>query len=163
MPADPQSRSKRSRHWISSVLRHFSARLLGLADRLEGVPANHHEPERRYIKGRTLLSLAVAEYLSRRKREEFISRTLLGEPAWDIMIDLYIQQQRGQFPSVGSASDASGVPDTSARRWLDALEAAHLLEKGPATFDRRAQRVALTEEGHFAVSAWLRYRAAALF
>lgn len=147
---------------VSTFLRDLSARLLRIADKLERGTAKLEPSAPAKADRRLLPSLAIAEYGARRRREEFIPTSLLGEPAWDILLHLFIQHGQGQLASVGSACEASAVYEISARRWLDALERAALIETGPAIRDRDARRVRLTDQGYLAVSNCLLGRAGIL-
>jgi hypothetical protein len=105
-----------------------------------------------------LVALARSEYDSRRKRAEFISGDMLGEPAWDILLDLFIQTSSARKVSIKSACKASASPDTTALRWLAILESRGLVERQASSGDKRVHFVRLSETGNLAVSAWLRYR-----
>lgn len=69
------------------------------------------------------LARAKLHYKSRRKRELiFGSNDLLGEPAWDMIVDLFIASEEGNRVSVTSLCVASAVPTTTALRWISILE-----------------------------------------
>lgn len=132
---------------------------LDRADSMDEVaePLSHALAERDQL---LLLVWAEAEYFGRRKRTAFVAEDLLGEPCWDILLDLYIQEARRRRVTVKSACKASAVPDTTALRWLSILEGRGLINREGALYDKRVQFVELSAEGKLAVSRWLRYRAA---
>lgn len=69
------------------------------------------------------LARAKLHYKSRRKRELiFGSNDLFGEPAWDMIVDLFIASEEGNRVSVTSLCFASAVPSTTALRWISILE-----------------------------------------
>lgn len=105
------------------------------------------------------LASAEAEYNARCKRRSFFSKALLGEPAWDILLDLFIQKTRRKRVSVMSACHASGVPPTTALRWLSMLEREGMIERVPAVHDRRVQYLQLTGGAELALAQWLKHRA----
>ena len=99
-----------------------------------------------------LLSYAEALYSIRRDRaENFGNRQLFGEPAWDILLDLYIAQTRGKMVSVSSACIASGVPSTTALRYLAVLEEEGMIERQHDPADARRSWIKLTLRGAKAV------------
>jgi hypothetical protein len=102
-----------------------------------------------------LLASAEAVYQSRRRRSAYFADALFGEPAWDMLLDLFIQQGRRKRVQVTSACLASGVPATTALRWITVLEQEGLVQRVPGVHDRRTQFVELTSAGHLAVARWL--------
>jgi DNA-binding MarR family transcriptional regulator len=132
-------------------LRGTASRLMALADRVEqGEPPtawrkyNAVDPERNLAKiGR----IAARVYANRRNRTNHLPVDLLGEPGWDILLDLVIQQSRSNTVSVTSAGIASGVPATTALRWIQQLEQEGLIERLPSSIDRRVQYLKLTQCG----------------
>ena len=67
----------------------------------------------------------------------------MEEPSWLILLDLYANPSRDV--SVTSACLASFVAPTTARRHIDTLEAAGLIEREPDRFDRRKVYLRLTQ------------------
>lgn len=88
------------------------------------------------------------EYRRRRLRERFIrAEILLGEPAWDLLLDLAIQRCERHVVSVTSASLASRVPTTTALRWIAILEQEGLVFRTSDIEDKRRSLVAITDAG----------------
>jgi DNA-binding MarR family transcriptional regulator len=94
-----------------------------------------------------LADCAAEIYRLRRRRERQLSRDLLGEPCWDLLLDLFTNTVRGIPVSVTGACIATNVPTTTALRWLAILEERGLLKRYPDPFDRRVVLVRLTEAG----------------
>jgi DNA-binding MarR family transcriptional regulator len=107
----------------------------------------------------SLVALAETEYAALRRREAFLPSALLGEPGWDMLLDLFVRGSRGERVAMTSACKATEVSQTTGLRWLAHLEQAGLIEKATAPHDRRVHYVALTEAGRQAISRWLAYRA----
>ena len=57
----------------------------------------------------------------RRQRADFMSASLLAEPAWDMMLDLYAAHYEGKPVAVSSLCIAANVPSTTALRSIDAM------------------------------------------
>lgn len=119
-------------------------------------PPSEPRPRKRREVGETYLSVARQLYRARRQRTEFWSTELFGEPAWDIMLDLYIHACEGRDISVSSACIASCVPATTASRWMNLLESHGLVERQKARHDFRVQYVQLTIEGTRHMQRFLR-------
>ena len=103
-----------------------------------------------------LLELARHAYWLRRQRAQiFGCADLFGEPAWDILLDLYIAQGDGKAVSVSSACIGSASPPTTGLRWLAALADKGLILREPDAHDHRRIMVRLTAEGSTAVERFL--------
>lgn len=88
---------------------------------------------------------ALQLYRERRRRvEAFGDDTLFGEPAWDILLDLFVAGERGKRVAVTSACIGSGVPSTTALRWLNVLELRGMVEREDDNHDARRSFVRLT-------------------
>ncbi|MGB3711207.1 MAG: MarR family transcriptional regulator [Erythrobacter sp.] len=99
--------------------------------------------------------LALAQYERRRNRNSIFGRPdLFGEPAWDILLDLYVAFVRDKPVSVSSACIGSAAPPTTGLRWLGVLceEGFTLREHDPN--DLRRVLVRLTERGIAAMDAY---------
>ena len=97
----------------------------------------------------------VREILRRRRRRQiYFSDDLFGEPAWDILLDLYAAELAGQKVSVSSACLASGVPSTTGLRWLSKLVDGGWIRREYDTLDGRRCWVFLTQRG---ISAMRKY------
>jgi DNA-binding MarR family transcriptional regulator len=91
-----------------------------------------------------LVSRAQEEFGNRRRRAEIFGRSMFGEPAWDMLLALYILDISGQRQTVGSLLYFSGTPMTTAKRWLDFLAARDFVRREPHPTDKRTAFVSLT-------------------
>src|SRR3546814_19647190 len=64
-----------------------------------------------------LAAIAQSEFHNRRRRDSLIRYDLFAEPAWDMLLDLYIEQHRGQPVAVARLCAAAGASSTTALRW----------------------------------------------
>jgi len=95
-----------------------------------------------------LLGLLAEElYRNRRRRAQHFSQRLFGEPAWDILLDLYAAAARGEMVSVSNACRAADAPASTALRWLQHLEDECLVERTADPTDARRHFVQLTKRG----------------
>lgn len=81
---------------------------------------------------------------SRRLRDQFFERDLLGEPGWDILLDLFAAELEQLRVSVSSLCIAAAVPPTTALRWITGMTEAGLLERQADAADRRRAFIRLT-------------------
>lgn len=105
-----------------------------------------------------LLQYAREQYGLRRKRSDFLPRNIFAEPAWDILLDLFISERTGRVVSVTSACLASGVPMTTALRAISVLEAKRLVERHRDRTDRRRYHLILSERGYQSMCALLEHQ-----
>ncbi|WP_395333415.1 MarR family transcriptional regulator [Novosphingobium sp. BL-8H] len=105
------------------------------------------------------VELARQTYDDRRRRTKiFGSEDLFGEPAWDILLDLFIAAKERRRVSVTSACIGSAVPSTTALRWITILEKQGLLVREADPGDARRVYVKLSARGY---AAMLEYFASA--
>lgn len=87
-------------------------------------------------------------YATRRRRSAiFDNDELFGEPAWDILLDLYIAHVDNKAVSVSSACIGSAAPPTTGLRWLGVLAENDLVRREHDPDDQRRVLVRLTERG----------------
>ena len=87
-------------------------------------------------------------YRDRISRRNFFSyEYIVGEPCWDIILDLCISEIEGRKISVTSACLASGVPITTALRWISLLERDRLIQKESDSKDRRRTFLRISKSG----------------
>lgn len=120
--------------------------LLALAADLEGV-GPRGEDSYLIMDSTTVLAMARAEYRRRRNRGHFFDGdALFGEPAWDMLLDLFIAGLEGKQVPVTSACIGACVPTTTALRWLALLEQRGLLCREPDPTDARRAHISLSDE-----------------
>lgn len=97
--------------------------------------------------GRSLPEMVRRLYEERRERDRCFPPGLFGEPAWDLILALFVARHEGRSMSVRSACEAAGAPKTTGRRLLARLEESGLIAVRRANGARKGLRVELTEEG----------------
>ncbi len=90
----------------------------------------------------------------RQIRARFFDAALFADPAWDILLDLTAARAEHLRVSVTSLCIASGVPPTTALRWIGQMIDAGLLERVEDETDRRRAFIALSDK---AADAMARY------
>jgi DNA-binding transcriptional ArsR family regulator len=90
----------------------------------------------------------------RQLRGRFFDAGLFADPAWDMLLDLAAARAEYKQVSVTSLCIASGVPPTTALRWIGQLTEAGLLDRVEDEADRRRAFLALSDR---AAEAMARY------
>ena len=96
----------------------------------------------------------IAEEIYRfRKRRDLLFEQqafghLFGEPAWDMLLDLYIARVKGVQISVTSLCIAGSVPTTTGLRWIQLLVRSGLARRHADESDARRTFVEITDEGY---------------
>lgn len=93
----------------------------------------------------------------RQMRARFFDAQLFADPAWDILLDLTAAEAEHARVSVTSLCIASGVPATTALRWIGQMVEAGLLRRVADEADRRRAFITLSDE---AIEGMARYFAA---
>lgn len=105
------------------------------------------EPPRQEDNGPARLTVALAWVAARKARNSVLDGALFADPAWDILLDLYICHAQGSRGTISDACLASGVPATTALRWIRILESRDLVLRERDPNDRRRTFLALSDEG----------------
>ena len=99
---------------------------------------------------------AIALYAHRRARSATFERgsDIFQEPAWDILLDLFIAHEHGRATTISNACVAACVPTSTALRWLSLLERRAMVRRWNHERDGRTKLLGLTPK---AVEMMLRY------
>ncbi len=119
------------------------------ADFLQQVPSGSEQ----VTTPQALLASARRELVERRRRRHHFPEGMFGEPAWEILLLLYIQKDERRF-TVGQLAEALDLPQNSTGRWLKYLHSAGLARRRPHHLDQRAVRAEISEEGIKALEAY---------
>jgi DNA-binding MarR family transcriptional regulator len=150
--------------WKPNDIRDLARTLLRLADSFD---QNWAEPSTNSIfrwpnalsrVERNALNLAMTAkviYEQRRQRDNYIPPQFFGEPAWDMLLELFMQFSGGAKVSVTSLCIASDAPVSTALRHVAQLEEAGLVRRTASQFDKRVTFVELTTQGIVAVGCYL--------
>lgn len=105
---------------------------------------------------RATVRRAAVQILTRRRlRQEHFGDDMYGEPAFDLLLDLFIQEIDGQNAYTTSLAVASGAPLTTALRQIAMLVDRGYVQRAPDPVDRRRVMVQLTQKGSTAMWRYL--------
>jgi hypothetical protein len=104
-----------------------------------------------------LSRIAADIYDQRRKRDHFLSSDLFAEPAWDLLLDLFVARVAASRISITSACIAASVPDTTAFRWVGILIERGLIERSEDRLDKRRHWIELSDAGFRKMRTYLEW------
>jgi DNA-binding MarR family transcriptional regulator len=93
---------------------------------------------------------------ARQKRETLFGGSLFGDPAWDMMLELFSAELEGRKLATSELGFESHVPSTTSLRWVEKLEAHGWLRRIPDPLDLRRIFVELSPRGSETMHVWLR-------
>jgi len=97
---------------------------------------------------------------TRAERRAFLPGHLFADPAWDMLLDLYLSDILSRRTSVSSVCIASNVPATTALRWIKTLQDEGLVERAGDPVDQRRYFMALSKKGLIAMDGYFERLAA---
>jgi len=100
----------------------------------------------RYYDRELLVERARQTFADRSHRSQFFNSVMFGEAAWDMLLALYVTERSGARHTVSGLVNLSGVPPTTALRWLDFLHQEKLITRRPNPTDRRVFYIELSDE-----------------
>jgi DNA-binding MarR family transcriptional regulator len=105
------------------------------------------------LSSRALLERAQSMLRVRRAREQLFCRSMFGEPAFDLLLCLYVRSEKET--SLTSLARTAGIPNSSAMRWIRYLADKRLVELTDSRSDRRATCAQLTPDGRAVMDEFL--------
>jgi hypothetical protein len=90
----------------------------------------------------------------RRERERFFDADLFADPAWDMLLDLFLGDLERRSICVSSLCIAAATPPTTALRWIGNMTDAGLFERYPDPSDRRRYFLRLSDKARGAMLAY---------
>ncbi|HEX2763202.1 MAG TPA: helix-turn-helix domain-containing protein [Allosphingosinicella sp.] len=93
----------------------------------------------------SLREVAERLYLERRRRDEHFPPGLFGEPAWDLLLAMFIAHEEGRSLSLAQACSAAKVDPEAGPRLIERMAGEGLVVRTRASDDARRSGIALTE------------------
>jgi DNA-binding MarR family transcriptional regulator len=108
------------------------------------------------MNGERLLVATAWQRANEARRQAFTQgERLFADPAWEILLELYIRWSAGSPTSVSRACAAAKVPHSTSLRWLKILLDEGLIDRIDDPDDRRRSFVELTAEAREKIEAAL--------
>jgi len=102
-----------------------------------------------------LTDYARLTLIGRKQRDRYFDPMLFSNPAWDILLNLYVADAEGMPVSVIDSCAAAPVPQGVALRWLGYLKQEEMVVETPDPARPRQTVIRLTDQTRLAVSAYL--------
>ena len=91
----------------------------------------------------------------RLRRNHHFDAALFADPAWDMMLDLFIAEAEGRETPVMNLCLSSQVPETTTLRWVKTLEHAGIVIRRKDEHDQRRVLIRLSSEAAKSLAAYL--------
>jgi DNA-binding MarR family transcriptional regulator len=91
---------------------------------------------------------------ARADRKRIFSASLFSDPAWDMLLELYVASLAQRRLQISRLMERTGVPGTTTLRWITALEREGLIQRESDRLDARLVLLSLTEEGRKAMDVY---------
>jgi len=143
-----------------ALMHDFSERLSGLAREFDQRATAVAERDHRFDAGppdaeAVQVALARRVLEQRRVRTRFLPAELFHEPAWDMLLALFVAQHERRVMNVKTLVSYAEAPATTSQRWIDHLHKLGLIERITDMVDRRRIEVQLSESGEGAIRGYL--------
>jgi DNA-binding MarR family transcriptional regulator len=143
---------------VVALIKDFTAKLSAVAEEFSGRADQVQHPDTVQASVRddaAKLDLARVLLDQRRLRRDFLPDELFHEPAWDMLLALYLAWHEGRTMNVKTLVGASDVPVTTSQRWIDHLAKLNLVTRVVDPADRRRIEVSLSQDGLQAIEGYL--------
>lgn len=102
-----------------------------------------------------LVQRARAILASRQLRLTHFNPAMFGEPAWEILLILYVAESEGERQTPSKLAAATGTPLSTTIRWIDYLEKKELVARQNHPTDKRVVFISLRERAQSAMDSYL--------
>ena len=92
---------------------------------------------------------------ARRARTGLFRPELFSDPAWDMLLVLFLAKAREQLMTVLELAEATATPVSTTVRWVDLLKRDGLVERDPDPAAARNDGAELSVRGTAAIYQWL--------
>jgi DNA-binding MarR family transcriptional regulator len=104
---------------------------------------------------RTMQELARTILRSRKRRSDEFSATIFGEPAWEMLLELFVQESAGASTTTVLLHAGTKMPQSAVERWIRHLENCDLLVRRSHPVDPETEFVELTDDARQALERYL--------
>ena len=102
-----------------------------------------------------LTQLAETILEARRRRAEIFNPAMFGEPAWELLLTLFVMDREGPRLTIGRLAQTAGTKLTTALRWLEYLEDQMFVRREQHPNDARTAFIELTDKARDALRLYL--------
>jgi DNA-binding MarR family transcriptional regulator len=113
------------------------------------------DEERNGIDRQSMTRTARKMLVERMRRIEIFGKEIFKEPAWDMLLILYVNESFGTRQTVSRLIENSGASFTTGLRWMKYLTNKGLIERSGHPNDKRKAFLKLTDTGRMALEKYL--------
>ena len=96
----------------------------------------------------------------RTARFRYFSHDLFHEPAWDMLLALFVAHEERRSLNIKALVSFTHAPVTTSQRWIEHLHKLNLINRVVDPLDRRRVDISLTDSGEQAIRGYLDHLAA---
>ena len=119
-------------------------------------PSEQQQPSSTADEGHLSQDVIRAVIWAWQARVNHLPRELLADPAWGMLLELLRAELAGQRATVSTLCEASAAPETTAVRWLRALESHDLVVRRTDPVHPGNETFELTSKGSAAMRGYFR-------
>ncbi len=143
---------------VVELIKDLTAKLSAVAEEFNGRVAHAAEqaPAGEDPNDAALVDHAETVLEERRMRRQFLPGELFHEPAWDMLLALFVARDSRMPMNIKALVSMSDAPVTTSQRWIEHLHKLKLIDRVIDPTDRRRVEVSLSHTGDQAMKAYLR-------
>lgn len=107
------------------------------------------------LDGNALCDAAIGLLEQQKARLSYFPGDLFHEPAWNMLVALFVAHHQKQTMNVKALTAYAGTPATTSLRWVDHLHDRGLIDRTTDMVDRRRVEVSLSDSGLGAMTKYL--------
>lgn len=140
-----------------NALDQYACQLIEIATRIQDMAVAHESRSLCVSQGEEQPLARVAKELlqQRQTRKQFMPPSLFHEPAWEILLSLFIAQEEHRTLNVKDLVQLIDAPATTSQRWIDQLAHMRLIDRSSDPNDRRRMELTLSQQGRAMMAPYL--------
>ncbi len=144
---------------VVGLMKELTAKLLAVTEEFDGRLAALAEPvaaaEDGTLSPAALIGRAHAIMAERRMRRQHLPAELFHEPAWDMLLALFVAHDNPQPMNIKALVAMADAPVTTSQRWIEHLYKLRLIDRVIDPADRRRVEISLSAVGKDAICNYL--------
>jgi len=144
---------------VVGLIKDLGSRLAAMSEefteRASRVVDEHQDDPAAAISEQMLVTQARDLLAQRKMRRRFLPAELFHEPAWDMLIALFIAHNDTRPTNVKALVAMADAPVTTSQRWIEHLHKLKLIDRVNDPADRRRIEISLSHSGYEAITAYL--------
>jgi len=144
---------------VVGLMKELTAKLSGVAseydERLAEIVQPVEKSEGETLSPAALIGRANALLAERRLRRQHLPAELFHEPAWDMLLALFVARDDDQPMNIKALVAMADAPVTTSQRWIEHLYKLRLIDRVIDPADRRRVEISLSAVGSDAVTSYL--------